>query len=329
MLSAVFVGIEHDTKMLSGISSKAKLSLVRRERVKPGDGDDDDDNATNMVAGNMSDNASDGDNSTDTATPAPSPPTPAPPCVPSDATNWCREDQSNAMQGDVPANQFAARVRVGACDNFREGSSERLPGEGRSRFTPASLTTNGDQFTQDECWEQCEKDDACYQANYVENTTGKHCVLGLQSSDDSVNSTCEGTDTNCQQACFAREGFGHNLTFDVEAGWCPSQSWRQGWKVWDDSSNTNYGDQMKQCHDQPNIEECSHWGAEFDLSKEGCWGKCTKNEHCRQAVYEDKQGSWACYIGLLDVDVSAGTPMVSRCSGCNDFCYGKHGINRV
>lgn len=335
MLSAVAIGIEHDSKMLGGISKNAKL--LRSEQIKiygeagdgdgDGDGDDDDgdgDNDTDLV----SDNSTSDDDDANDATPAPAPPAP---CVPQPADGvFCIDDQTQTNIQPTPEPQWTGLVEDGYCDNFQEGSSNRLLGEGKSRFTPASLPDNVNQYTAGDCWQACDQDNACYQAHWIQNSSGKHCYIGVQSSETANNASCPGADASCTQHCYAKKGFGHNMTGSVEPGWC--KTWRQGWKAWEEDVETNLGDQMKQCAGNPAREECSHWGAEFDLSPEGCWAKCkynadgTDNAHCKEAVYEDKDQSWGCFIGLFDVNYSTSDPMVSRCADCNDHCYARDGF---
>lgn len=204
----------------------------------------------------------------------------------------------------APTDSRLGKIKDGFCSNWLEGSSVRTNGESSSYWGSSN------QLTEGQCFDNCDLDKACEQAVYQAST--QECWLGINAmTQDPGPMACDG----CVNTCYAKNGFGHQLNISVKDGWC--SNFAEGWG----------GAAPQQCDLMANTvdsqSQCSHWGAEYDLSERGCWVKCQENPKCTQAIYENKEGSWGCFIGT---GVMNSVPGPSRCADCNNRCYAPNGF---
>lgn len=207
-----------------------------------------------------------------------------------------------AEEEDLSSDPYAGRVKNGKCSNWKPGSSVRKLGESNSFYGSHNA------LKQAACWSKCDDDGACEQAVY--NIPTQECWLG-------TNAMTEDPKAQAGAMCYARNGFGYKLPLHVKEGWC--NEFQEGWG----------GEHPTQCDLESNTvlsqKQCSHWGAEYDLSERGCWVKCQENEKCTQAVYENKDGAWSCFIGTNSQPMAA-SPVGSRCHDCANRCFAKDGF---
>jgi len=230
-------------------------------------------------------------------------------------------------------------VRDNWCDPWEAGTSVRVDASDSTAntgvsyfpaFWPPDSTTS---LTQEECWEKCTGDDACEQAVYRLSGIGGagQCWLGTDtlSTDpgDSgfPNKACD----DCNDKCFAKNGYGYSIGHKVRPGYCSPFTEGYG------PGNADGTDQQKACnkdgHQISDLVDCSHWGTDFDLSEKGCFAKCDAHAGCMSAVYSAKTTGGAttyeCWIGIQNITADPGeSGWDSHCTSCQDTCYAKHGF---
>lgn len=207
---------------------------------------------------------------------------------------------------NISADPHDGKIKAGYCANFLEGGVLRVPAEAASHWGTS------DHLSRDQCFTNCDHGFACEQAVYDPHT--EECWHGTNAmNQDPDPQQCPGTEKSC--ICYGKRGFSSTLTFNVKDGWCTG--FQEGWG----------GASPTQC-DLAAVSTvkntCSHWGAEFGLSERGCWSMCQENPLCTQAVYEDKENSWSCYIGTNPMSADPGP---SRCADCNNKCYAPFGFS--
>jgi len=228
-----------------------------------------------------------------------------------------------AMQRSKKTKLILGEILPGFCPNWRFGSSYL-----GLRKDDAWFDQCGDE---ESCAEHCDEDPACEQSVYY--AVNRTCYLG-------VNMMTEQPVEVDDIFCYAKNHFG-TPSEDLQGGTTPVHTVVNGMCQGFFAGFEMEGDfpRARQCQDSDTNrylaqedweqdQQCHHWGPEFELTEEGCWGRCKLEPHCLTAEYDVYKAD--CKLGLLPMRTH--NTFKNRCNGINDYhhkcqtrCYSKYG----
>lgn len=172
-------------------------------------------------------------------------------------------------------------VRDGWCNPWKSGAKHHTVGLEPGVNFFGQNWWGSRSMTQDECFTQCNADDACEQA--VFRSSNSSCWLGIDTLPNDPGDTGFAQDeADAGDTCYAKNGFGFRHNYAYQSGHC--DPWSEGLGL------------VQDClvNDPELRPNCSYFAPEFDLSEKGCFSECTARPDCTRAEYSVTK---ACWIG--------------------------------